>query len=183
MCSRRTAIKLLRSGCAEIGCGGFRAGSLGNRSSGSVSTSNVVVNHASRGTGAGAGMMNNSTQQTVMSAAVPAPGTIETLPMLKDVPMAERQSLFLRKLQGRKMEPEEDEQYLSYLEFTYSCLWRRITSWRMIVEAGFAEVLACNNASCVVLFLENSVEVLEATQAAGIQRLHGSSFSTDCSLP
>ncbi|XP_016444724.1 serine/threonine protein phosphatase 2A 57 kDa regulatory subunit B' beta isoform [Nicotiana tabacum] len=74
----------------------------GNRSSGSVSTSNVVVNHASRGTGTGAGMMNNSTQQTVMTsvaAPVPAPGTIENLPLLKDVPMAERQNLFLRKLQ------------------------------------------------------------------------------------
>ncbi|KAG5584252.1 hypothetical protein H5410_044686 [Solanum commersonii] len=80
----------------------FVVAASGNRSSGSVSTSNVVVNHASRGAGAGAGfgMMNNSTQQqTVMSAAVPAPGTIEALPMLKDVPMAERQSFFLRKLQ------------------------------------------------------------------------------------
>ncbi|KAH0632509.1 hypothetical protein KY290_038608 [Solanum tuberosum] len=80
----------------------FVVAASGNRSSGSVSTSNVVVNHASRGAGAGAGfgMMNNSTQQqTMMSAAVPAPGTIEALPMLKDVPMAERQSFFFRKLQ------------------------------------------------------------------------------------
>ncbi|XP_015086096.1 serine/threonine protein phosphatase 2A 57 kDa regulatory subunit B' beta isoform [Solanum pennellii] len=78
----------------------FVVAASGNRSSGSVSTSNVVVNHASRGAGAGVGVMNNSTQQqTVMSAAVPAPGTMEALPLLKDVPMAERQSLFLRKLQ------------------------------------------------------------------------------------
>ncbi|TMW98217.1 hypothetical protein EJD97_004353 [Solanum chilense] len=78
----------------------FVVAASGNRSSGSVSTSNVVVNHASRGAGAGFGVMNNSTQQqTVMSAAVPAPGTMEALPLLKDVPMAERQSLFLRKLQ------------------------------------------------------------------------------------
>ncbi|XP_004246610.1 serine/threonine protein phosphatase 2A 57 kDa regulatory subunit B' beta isoform [Solanum lycopersicum] len=78
----------------------FVVAASGNRSSGSVSTSNVVVNHASRGAGAGVGVVNNSTQQQiVMSAAVPAPGTMEALPLLKDVPMAERQSLFLRKLQ------------------------------------------------------------------------------------
>ncbi|PHU06461.1 Serine/threonine protein phosphatase 2A 57 kDa regulatory subunit B' beta isoform [Capsicum chinense] len=79
----------------------------GNRSSGSVSTSNVVVNHASRGTGAGVGvgMPSNSVtqqqqQQTVIIAAtVPEPGAIEALPLLKDVPMSDRQSFVLRKLQ------------------------------------------------------------------------------------
>lgn len=70
----------------------------GNRSSGSVSTSNVVVNHASRVTGAGTCTAGTSAG-TKMSVAVPAPGTIEALPMLKDVAVTERQSLFLRKLQ------------------------------------------------------------------------------------
>ncbi|KAK4478676.1 hypothetical protein RD792_014169 [Penstemon davidsonii] len=71
------------------------------RSSGSVSTSNVVVNHASRG-----GAPSNSSQVpnlTSSSDAVapppPAPGTIENLPMFRDVPVSERQSIFLRKLQ------------------------------------------------------------------------------------
>ncbi|KAJ8537746.1 hypothetical protein K7X08_014286 [Anisodus acutangulus] len=67
----------------------------GNRSSGSVSTSNVVVvNHASRSTGTGASvMMTNNSTQAVTSA------TIENLPMLKDVAMSDRQGLFKRKLQ------------------------------------------------------------------------------------
>ncbi|XP_073136606.1 serine/threonine protein phosphatase 2A 57 kDa regulatory subunit B' beta isoform [Henckelia pumila] len=67
-----------------------------NRSSGSVSTSDVVVNHASRG-----GAVTNSHQQHHMiSAAVPPPtGSIENQPMFKDVAVTERQSLFMRKLQ------------------------------------------------------------------------------------
>ncbi|KZV26183.1 serine/threonine protein phosphatase 2A 57 kDa regulatory subunit B' beta isoform [Dorcoceras hygrometricum] len=71
-----------------------------NRSSGSVSTSDVVINHASR-----SGAVSNSHQpQHVASAAVVPPplpytGTIENLPMFRDVMVAERQNLFLRKLQ------------------------------------------------------------------------------------
>ncbi|KAG8374207.1 hypothetical protein BUALT_Bualt11G0107000 [Buddleja alternifolia] len=64
------------------------------RSSGNVSTSNVVVNHASRG---GA----PPPQQQTASAAEPARpplGTIENLPMFRDVVVLERQSLFLRKV-------------------------------------------------------------------------------------
>ncbi|XP_073298042.1 serine/threonine protein phosphatase 2A 57 kDa regulatory subunit B' beta isoform-like [Primulina huaijiensis] len=73
---------------------------LPNRSSGSVSTSDVVINHASR-----SGAISNSHQpQHVASAAVVPPplpytGTIENLPMFRDVMVAERQNLFLRKLQ------------------------------------------------------------------------------------
>ncbi|XP_071908307.1 serine/threonine protein phosphatase 2A 57 kDa regulatory subunit B' beta isoform-like [Coffea arabica] len=69
----------------------------GGRSSGSVSTSNVVVNHASRG-----GALSNSGQlTTTMPAAAPLPpsGTIESLPLFRDVPVTERQNLFLKKLQ------------------------------------------------------------------------------------
>ncbi|CAK9143527.1 unnamed protein product [Ilex paraguariensis] len=65
----------------------------GNRNSGLVSTSNVVVNHASR-----AAPENLVQQHPMIVAALPS-GTIETLPMLKDVPVSERQNLFLRKLQ------------------------------------------------------------------------------------
>lgn len=70
----------------------------GGRNSGNVSTSDVVVNHASRGN-----MVTNSiqSQQTssVMTSAVPAPGNIENLPLFRDVPISERQVLFFRKLQ------------------------------------------------------------------------------------
>ncbi|XP_031103669.1 serine/threonine protein phosphatase 2A 57 kDa regulatory subunit B' beta isoform-like [Ipomoea triloba] len=74
----------------------------GPQGTGSVSTSNVVVNHASRGS-----LPPDSTQShlptaaaaALFSAAVPAPGTIENLPMFRDVPVSERQNLFLRKLQ------------------------------------------------------------------------------------
>ncbi|CAK9142988.1 unnamed protein product [Ilex paraguariensis] len=65
----------------------------GNRNSGSVLTSSVVVNHASRGAPV------NSVLQQPMIVAAPPSGTIETLPMLRDVPVSERQNLFLRKLQ------------------------------------------------------------------------------------
>uniref|UniRef100_A0A5B6Z3V9 Serine/threonine protein phosphatase 2A regulatory subunit n=1 Tax=Davidia involucrata TaxID=16924 RepID=A0A5B6Z3V9_DAVIN len=72
----------------------------GNRNSGSVSTSNVVVKHASRGAPASA-LINSVQQQPggAVIAAVPPSGTIETLPFLRDVPVSERQNLFLRKLQ------------------------------------------------------------------------------------
>lgn len=63
------------------------------RSSGSVSTSNVVVNHASRG-GAPA-----HSGQPAAAAAMPPSGTIENLPLFRDVPVTDRQLLFSRKLQ------------------------------------------------------------------------------------
>ncbi|KAH0723370.1 hypothetical protein KY285_005830 [Solanum tuberosum] len=70
----------------------------GGRNSGNVSTSDVVVNHASRGN-----MVTNSIQSqqipSVMTSAAPAPGNIENLPLFRDVPISERQVLFFRKLQ------------------------------------------------------------------------------------
>lgn len=66
----------------------------GNRNSGSVSTSNVVVNHASRG-GLTAGVGGGGSGGVVAAE----PGTIEVLPLFKDVPVGERQNLFLRKVQ------------------------------------------------------------------------------------
>lgn len=73
-----------------------------NRGSGVVASSNVVVNHASRvGVPGSAGP--NATPQGVggggLMVTVPPTGAIEALPMFKDVPAAERQNLFLRKLQ------------------------------------------------------------------------------------
>ncbi|CAL5387751.1 unnamed protein product [Camellia sinensis] len=65
-----------------------------NRNSGSVSTSDVVVNHASIGP---ASTLVTSTGATIVVA--PPSGTIEILPLFKDVPAPERQNLFLRKLQ------------------------------------------------------------------------------------
>ncbi|GAB2300660.1 hypothetical protein Dimus_034694 [Dionaea muscipula] len=66
----------------------------GNRSSGVVSTSNVVVNHASRvGPRGSAG-----TNSTLAAPPMVAAGAIESLPLLKDVPISERQALFLRKV-------------------------------------------------------------------------------------
>lgn len=72
-----------------------------NRNSGSVSTPDVVVNHASRG----GGQPNSEPQQPAAGGSVadaappPLPQNIETLPMFKDVPVGERQDLFLRKVQ------------------------------------------------------------------------------------
>lgn len=66
------------------------------RSSGSVSTSNVVVNHASRGA---APAHSGQPPSAVAAAAMPPSGTIENLPFFRDVPVTERQNLFLRKLQ------------------------------------------------------------------------------------
>lgn len=68
---------------------------VSGRSSGSVSTSNVVVNHASRG-GAPA---HSGQPPSAAAAAMPPSGTIENLPFFRDVPLAERQNLFSRKLQ------------------------------------------------------------------------------------
>lgn len=68
----------------------------GNRNSESVSTSNVVVNHASRG----AANLGQQQQPAGGAAAAPAPaptGTVEALPLFRDVPLSERQHLFLRK--------------------------------------------------------------------------------------
>ncbi|KAK6136160.1 hypothetical protein DH2020_030094 [Rehmannia glutinosa] len=56
------------------------------------SASNVTVNHASRLAGA--------TPLPVTLATVPPhPGTVEVLPMLRDVPLSDRHNLFIRKLQ------------------------------------------------------------------------------------
>ncbi|XP_024983909.1 serine/threonine protein phosphatase 2A 57 kDa regulatory subunit B' beta isoform-like [Cynara cardunculus var. scolymus] len=71
----------------------------GNRNSESVSTSNVVVNHASRGAAA-PGPNNLGQQQPLAGGAAAAPpptGTVEALPLFRDVPVSERQQLFYRK--------------------------------------------------------------------------------------
>ncbi|OIV92168.1 hypothetical protein TanjilG_30809 [Lupinus angustifolius] len=57
---------------------------------------NVTVNHASRGA------TTNSTSAgatAMMSNLPPASGTVEPLPLFRDVPVSERQNLFLRKCQ------------------------------------------------------------------------------------
>lgn len=69
--------------------GGFRNGPQ------QVTTSNVVVNHASRGA------FPADSSQSHLSPTPPARviGTIENLPVFRDVPVSERQNLFLKKLQ------------------------------------------------------------------------------------
>ncbi|XP_027366142.1 serine/threonine protein phosphatase 2A 57 kDa regulatory subunit B' beta isoform-like [Abrus precatorius] len=63
-----------------------------NRNSSAAGSANVVVNHASRG-GAGASVANSA-------AAMPPPvGAMEPLPLFRDVPVSERQNMFLRKFQ------------------------------------------------------------------------------------
>ncbi|XP_016465859.1 serine/threonine protein phosphatase 2A 57 kDa regulatory subunit B' beta isoform-like [Nicotiana tabacum] len=67
----------------------------GGRNSGNVSTSDVVVNHASRGS-----IVTTNSPSVMASSAVPAaPGSIENLPLFRDVPISERQVLFFKKLQ------------------------------------------------------------------------------------
>ncbi|KAK9921007.1 hypothetical protein M0R45_029539 [Rubus argutus] len=68
-------------------------GPPGNRNSGP----NVVVNHASRAGPAASGP--NSAGAAVGVAVLPPSGTIEPLPLFRDVPVSERQTLFIRKLQ------------------------------------------------------------------------------------
>ncbi|KAK2401182.1 hypothetical protein P8452_07939 [Trifolium repens] len=58
------------------------------------STAPVVVNHASRG---GAGGTSGANSATVMPMTL-ASGTMEPAPLFKDVPVSERQNLFIRKL-------------------------------------------------------------------------------------
>lgn len=56
------------------------------------SSSSVTVNHASR--------LSSATPNPVTLATVPQnTGTVEVLPMLRDVPMSDRHNLFLKKLQ------------------------------------------------------------------------------------
>lgn len=72
-----------------------------SRGSGVVASSNVVVNHASRVGVPGSGGPN-ATPQGVGGGLVVAPpptGSVESLPLFKDVPAADRQNLFIRKLQ------------------------------------------------------------------------------------
>ncbi|XP_031278817.1 serine/threonine protein phosphatase 2A 57 kDa regulatory subunit B' beta isoform-like [Pistacia vera] len=57
---------------------------------------NVVVNHASR---VGPGQQSPSSGGSGMVATPPPMGSIEALPPFRDVPISERQNLFLRKLQ------------------------------------------------------------------------------------
>lgn len=82
----------------DLGVYGYAA-APGNRNSGSVSTSNVVINHASRGGPASLGQQQPGGGGVMTATAAPASGIIETLPLFRDVPVSERQHLFLRKLQ------------------------------------------------------------------------------------
>ncbi|KAF8370214.1 hypothetical protein HHK36_031745 [Tetracentron sinense] len=89
--------KVSKSDSNETGLYGY--GTSAYQNSGSVSTSNVTVNHASRT--AIASSVANSLQHPVgpaTAAALPA-GIIEILPSFRDVPVSDRQNLFLRKLQ------------------------------------------------------------------------------------
>ncbi|KAI4378713.1 hypothetical protein MLD38_016153 [Melastoma candidum] len=73
----------------------------GQRSSGSVSTSNVTVNHASRAA-AGPHPQPGGTAGAAAATApliIPPLTSVEPLPAFRDVPVSERQILFLRKLQ------------------------------------------------------------------------------------
>ncbi|EOA32122.1 hypothetical protein CARUB_v10015373mg [Capsella rubella] len=58
------------------------------------SGSNVVVSHASRGA-----LVNSSPSPGAATPPPPPTGSVEPLPLFRDVPVSERQSLFLRKLQ------------------------------------------------------------------------------------
>ncbi|KAH9618627.1 hypothetical protein KSS87_005772 [Heliosperma pusillum] len=67
-----------------------------NRGSGVVASSNVVVNHASR---VGPPASGQQLGGEVVVPAVPPSAAIESLPLFKDVPLSERPTLFIRKLQ------------------------------------------------------------------------------------
>lgn len=64
-----------------------------NRSSVAAAIPNVVVNHASRG---GAAAANSAA--SAMVPLTPSPGAMEPVPAFRDVPVSDRQTLFLKKL-------------------------------------------------------------------------------------
>lgn len=70
----------------------------GNRNSGSVSTSNVTVNHASRAA-ARPNSQHGGVAGPVAPLAPPPLGSVEPTPAFREVPVSEKQNLFLRKLQ------------------------------------------------------------------------------------
>ncbi|KAK9755566.1 hypothetical protein RND81_01G035100 [Saponaria officinalis] len=74
-----------------------------SRGSGVVASSNVVVNHASRIGPPGSGGPGGGQQPGAAPGAVVVPptpsGGVESLPLFKDVPASERQTLFIRKVQ------------------------------------------------------------------------------------
>lgn len=66
----------------------------GNNRNSSAPSPNVVVNHASRG-GAGGTSVASSAANFSMT---PASGTMEPVPLFRDVPVSDKQNLFLKKL-------------------------------------------------------------------------------------
>ncbi|BAT95798.1 hypothetical protein LR48_Vigan02g097000 [Vigna angularis] len=79
-----------KSDASDPGSAAFVAA---NRNLPALPSPNVVVNHASRGTG-GAAPPSSGTAMPL----VPTPGAMEPLPPFRDTPVADRQNLFLRKL-------------------------------------------------------------------------------------
>lgn len=91
--------KVPKSEVSDFGHAHPSSAAPGGRNSGNVSTSDVVVvNHASRVTNS---IQSHHTPSSLMmtSSATSASGNIENLPLFRDVPVSERQVLFLRKLQ------------------------------------------------------------------------------------
>ncbi|KAL5709897.1 hypothetical protein ACHQM5_020526 [Ranunculus cassubicifolius] len=86
--------KLSKADANEAAVFGY---SSGYRNSGSVSTSNVTVNHASRTTIPPS--IANSQQGGLGNSIAGAPGIVESLPSFRDVAVSDRQNLFIRKLQ------------------------------------------------------------------------------------
>lgn len=73
-------------------------GTPGNRNTGSIPTSNVVVNHASR-TMVSSSVANSVQQAVAVAVAPPSSVVIEPLPLLRDIPVSERPNMFSRKIQ------------------------------------------------------------------------------------
>ncbi|XP_034704648.1 serine/threonine protein phosphatase 2A 57 kDa regulatory subunit B' alpha isoform-like [Vitis riparia] len=73
-------------------------GTPGNRNIGSIPTSNVVVNHASR-TMVSSSVANSVQQAVAVAVAPPSSAVIEPLPLLRDIPVSERPNMFSRKIQ------------------------------------------------------------------------------------
>lgn len=73
-------------------------GTPGNRNTGSIPTSNVVVNHASR-TMVSSSVANSVQQAVAVAVAPPSSAVIEPLPLLRDIPVSERPNMFSRKIQ------------------------------------------------------------------------------------
>ncbi|KAF2545398.1 hypothetical protein F2Q70_00023709 [Brassica cretica] len=137
--------------------------------------SNVVVSHASRGA-----LVPSS---PVTTAPPPPITSVTPLPLFRDVPVSERQSLFLRKLQNccfhfdftdtTKNAREKEIKRQTLLELLSYCIVQFVEKDYKLADTvirGLLKYWPVTNCTKENLFLQELEEVLEATQPVEFQR-------------